>query len=214
MAGRYTLTRSAYAVLGVSKSASDDEIRKAYRSMARKTHPDVGGDAAQFAEVQQAWELIGTAAARAGYDAEQRYAAAAAGATTHTGYAAGPAAGEAVDFETFLRAAAAAAAQQQRAGGTGARPGYWAEFGPGTTWSFQARRPATAPQMVPVSWAAVATPALAFFMPLAGLVTGVVGLVQTRANRRSGRALAKWGLIASAITSLMWAMPTILRLFG
>src|SRR5690606_37447084 len=39
-----------------------------YRVRARRTHPDVGGDAAEFIQVQQAWELLGSAAARAAYD--------------------------------------------------------------------------------------------------------------------------------------------------
>lgn len=62
------LSASPYEVLGVAPSATDDEIRRAYRVRARRTHPDVGGDAAEFIQVQQAWELLGSAAARAAYD--------------------------------------------------------------------------------------------------------------------------------------------------
>lgn len=62
------LSASAYDVLGVAVDASDDDLRKAYRLRLRQTHPDTGGDAAQFVQVQRAWELIGTADARAAYD--------------------------------------------------------------------------------------------------------------------------------------------------
>ncbi|MFL0565459.1 DnaJ domain-containing protein [Microbacterium sp. 179-I 1D1 NHS] len=62
------LSASAYDVLGVSSDASYDDLRKAYRLRLRQTHPDTGGDAAEFVRVQRAWELVGTAAARAVYD--------------------------------------------------------------------------------------------------------------------------------------------------
>ena len=63
---------SPYEVLGVSPSASDDELRRAYRRLLRHTHPDVGGDAAAFHTVQIAWERVGTPADRADYD-RRRY---------------------------------------------------------------------------------------------------------------------------------------------
>jgi curved DNA-binding protein CbpA len=62
------LSASAYEVLGVAPDATDDDLRKAYRLRLRQTHPDTGGDAAQFVQVQRAWELVGTEAARAAYD--------------------------------------------------------------------------------------------------------------------------------------------------
>ncbi|WP_203136945.1 DnaJ domain-containing protein [Microbacterium sp. JZ31] len=62
------LSASAYEVLGVPRDASEDELRRAYRLRLRQTHPDTGGDAAEFVRVQHAWELIGTPAARAAYD--------------------------------------------------------------------------------------------------------------------------------------------------
>ena len=62
------LSASAYEVLGSTPDASDDDLRKAYRLRLRQTHPDTGGDAALFVQVQRAWELVGTAAARTAYD--------------------------------------------------------------------------------------------------------------------------------------------------
>lgn len=62
------LSRSAYEVLGVDPSADAESIRRAFRQRLRLTHPDTGGDAALFIEVQRAWELVGTDAARAAYD--------------------------------------------------------------------------------------------------------------------------------------------------
>jgi len=57
-----------YEVLEVSPSASDNELRRAYRQMLRRTHPDVGGSAAKFHAVQVAWESIGNPQNRAAYD--------------------------------------------------------------------------------------------------------------------------------------------------
>lgn len=62
------LSASAYDVLGAAPDASDDDLRKAYRLRLRQTHPDTGGDAVLFVQVQRAWELVGTVAARAAYD--------------------------------------------------------------------------------------------------------------------------------------------------
>jgi len=62
------LALSPYAVLGVPTTASEAELRRAYRLKLRETHPDTGGTAAEFDRVQRAWEQVGTRAARAAYD--------------------------------------------------------------------------------------------------------------------------------------------------
>ncbi|WP_334151032.1 J domain-containing protein [Microbacterium sp.] len=62
------LSASAYEILEVDPSVDDAELRRAYRLRMRQTHPDTGGDAAVFIQVQRAWELIGTPEGRAAYD--------------------------------------------------------------------------------------------------------------------------------------------------
>ena len=62
------LSASAYEVLAVDPGVDDETLRRAYRLRLRQTHPDTGGDAALFIQVQRAWELVGTPEARAAYD--------------------------------------------------------------------------------------------------------------------------------------------------
>ena len=61
--------RDYYEVLGVSKTASEDEIKKAYRRAAVKHHPDKeGGDEEKFKEVSEAYEVLGDIQKRQRYD--------------------------------------------------------------------------------------------------------------------------------------------------
>ena len=60
---------SPYEVLGVPASASDEDLRRAYRRLLRETHPDTGGDPQRFIAVQVAWERVGSPDARRRYDA-------------------------------------------------------------------------------------------------------------------------------------------------
>jgi curved DNA-binding protein len=63
---------TSYEVLGVPESATQDEIKRAYRSLASKNHPDKGGDTAKFQEIQAAYAAIETPDKRAQYDAERQ----------------------------------------------------------------------------------------------------------------------------------------------
>ena len=51
--------RTFYDVLGVKKDASADEIKKAFRKLAVKYHPDAGGDEQKFKEISEAYETLG-----------------------------------------------------------------------------------------------------------------------------------------------------------
>lgn len=60
---------SYYDVLGVDKSATQDDIKKAYRKLSKKHHPDkTGGDDAKFKEINEAYETLGDADKRKQYD--------------------------------------------------------------------------------------------------------------------------------------------------
>lgn len=64
--------RDYYEVLGISKGASEDEIKKAYRKTAKKYHPDLHPDdpvaEAKFKECNEAYEVLGDPQKKARYD--------------------------------------------------------------------------------------------------------------------------------------------------
>jgi len=57
-----------YDILGVSKSASSDEIKKAYRKKALEHHPDRGGDQAEFKKINEAYQILSDPQKRTQYD--------------------------------------------------------------------------------------------------------------------------------------------------
>jgi len=65
------MARDYYEVLGVSREASEAEVKRAYRELARKLHPDVNKEpdaAARFAEAQEAYETLSDPEKRKQYD--------------------------------------------------------------------------------------------------------------------------------------------------
>ena len=69
-------TKDPYKILGVDKKASADDIKKAYRKLARQYHPDRNpGDTAaeeKFKEIQSAYDVVGDAEKRKQYDSGRR----------------------------------------------------------------------------------------------------------------------------------------------
>jgi curved DNA-binding protein len=60
-----------YNILGVDRSASQDDIKKAYRKLAAKHHPDRGGDTAKFQEISAAYDTLSNPDKKAQYDNPQ-----------------------------------------------------------------------------------------------------------------------------------------------
>ena len=61
-----------YAVLGVDQAADTETIRRAYRQLARRHHPDFGGDTEQMISINEAWHVLGNAERRASYNRQLR----------------------------------------------------------------------------------------------------------------------------------------------
>jgi len=90
--------KNFYKVLGVSESASADDIKKAYKKLARKYHPDANPDdrdkaEERFKEVSEAYYVLGDEKKRQEYDTMRRYGGGAGGA----GYGA-----SGFDFDRFM----------------------------------------------------------------------------------------------------------------
>lgn len=72
MIGADTKMRDPYEVLGVARSASPEDIKKAYRKLAKKLHPDTNKNdpklAAKFAELNSAYEIVGDEDKRKAFD--------------------------------------------------------------------------------------------------------------------------------------------------
>lgn len=97
-----------YAVLGVSEDASDDDIKKAYRSLAMKYHPDrndEAGAADKFKDVNEAYQTLSDPKKRKEYDMLRKYGAFAgaggpgAGGFDFSRYAGGGGGGQSFEFD-------------------------------------------------------------------------------------------------------------------
>ena len=62
-----------YKTLGIGENAGPDEIKKAYRSLANKHHPDKGGDQARFKDISVAYDNLSDPQKKAEYDRQRMY---------------------------------------------------------------------------------------------------------------------------------------------
>ena len=62
------MAKNYYDILGVDKKATQDDIKKAFRKLAQKHHPDKGGDEAMFKEITEAYSVLGDDRKRREYD--------------------------------------------------------------------------------------------------------------------------------------------------
>src|SRR3989338_11256053 len=62
------MTKDYYKILGIAKGASEEDVKKAYRKLAHKFHPDKGGDAGRFKEISEAYQILSSRDKRAQYD--------------------------------------------------------------------------------------------------------------------------------------------------
>src|SRR5580693_8001539 len=113
-----------YKTLGVERGAEEEEIRKAYRKLARKYHPDLNpGDKSaedRFKNVQEAYDILSDSKKRQMYDQVRFY--------SDSGFAAGGGAGpkthpnmdfNGFDFSEMFKGAQAETEARRRAGGAG-----------------------------------------------------------------------------------------------
>ena len=62
------MPKDYYAILGVKKDASEDEIKKSFRRLAHEHHPDKGGDQQKFKDINEAYQIVGNKEKRSVYD--------------------------------------------------------------------------------------------------------------------------------------------------
>ena len=62
-----------YEILGVDKDADETQLKKAYRTLSLKHHPDRGGDGEKFKEINEAYETLSDKRKRQEYDMQQSF---------------------------------------------------------------------------------------------------------------------------------------------
>ena len=71
------MTKNYYTILGVNETCTEQELKSAYRKLARKWHPDIAGDSevvvTKFKEINEAYETLSNKAKRAEYDTMNRF---------------------------------------------------------------------------------------------------------------------------------------------
>lgn len=114
------MARDYYETLGVSRNAEQDEIKRAYRKLARKYHPDINKDEGAeetFKEVSRAYEVISEPEMRARYDRFGEAGVGGAAATAGSGFQDFQDMGGFADiFETFFNGFSGQPGQQRRRG--------------------------------------------------------------------------------------------------
>lgn len=123
-----------YGVLGVDPDADRDEIRKAYRKLARKYHPDVSDEPdaeARFKEIGEAWDILGDEEKRATYDQMRAYGPEGPGDFSGFGGFDPGAAGDAESFADFFNSIFSQMGGGGRGGPRGGPRGFSAGFGDG-----------------------------------------------------------------------------------
>jgi len=86
------MAKDYYQILGISRSASPEDIKKAYYKLAHKYHPDKGGDEKKFKEINEAYQILSNKEKRAQYDQFGR---------VFEGAASGQGPGPGFDFSSF-----------------------------------------------------------------------------------------------------------------
>src|SRR3989344_2592059 len=99
------MSKDYYQILGLDKKASKDEVKKAFRILAHKHHPDKkGGNEAKFKEINEAYTVLYDDKKRAEYDAYGRVFSDGQGPNTGSGFGAGQNGGfGGFDFSQFTQ---------------------------------------------------------------------------------------------------------------
>jgi len=76
------MEKDYYSILGAAKTASQDEIEQLYKRLAKRHHPDRGGDAEEMKAINEAYRVLGNAASRRAYDSRSQRSDASLSAVT------------------------------------------------------------------------------------------------------------------------------------